>query len=266
MHPILFHLGDFPLGTYGVLLAIAFFSGTALARRQGKLDGIKPDAITNISVAMLISAIIGAKLLYAIVELSKGTMGLREIFSMGFLRAAGHIHGGIIAATITFFWMMRPSTGLNIRAMGDALVPGVALGQAIGRLGCFMAGCCFGTHCELPWSVTFTDAQAAAFSGTPLLERLHPVQIYTSLSNLIVLALLLIFRRKRIFEGQIMGLYFIFEGIARIVVETWRGDLDRGTWLGLEWLSTGRLTAMGFIALGTLLLALWRRPATKAKA
>ena len=264
MHPILFHIGDFPVGTYGLLLALAFFAGTALARRQAKLDGIPAQAVTDLSVAMLVAAIIGSKLLMIIVGLltpagTEGAIGFGEIFTMSTLRAGGAIHGGIIAATLVFFWYLRPSRGLPLRAMGDALVPGVALGQAIGRLGCFSAGCCYGTTTHAPWSVIFTDPMARVFSGTPLGDPLHPVQLYTSLSNLLVMTLLLLARRKRRFKGQIFGLYFMAEGLARMVVETWRGDLDRGTWLGLSWLSTGRLTAIGFVLLGAVLTALWRR-------
>ncbi|HJW08339.1 MAG TPA: prolipoprotein diacylglyceryl transferase [Holophagaceae bacterium] len=271
MHPILFHLGDFPIGTYGLLLAIAFFAGTALARRQAALDGIPGPAVTDLSVAMLIAAIVGSKALMVIVGLltpagQEGAMAFRDIFTLSTMRAGGAIHGGIIAATLVFFWYLRPSRGLPLRKMGDALVPGVALGQAIGRLGCFSAGCCYGTDSHLPWAVIFKDPMAHEFSGTPLFTALHPVQLYTSLSNLLVMTILLVARRKRGFDGSIFALYFILEGFARMVVETWRGDLDRGTWLGLSWLSTGRLTALGFVALGVTLMIVWRMKKHEATA
>jgi phosphatidylglycerol:prolipoprotein diacylglycerol transferase len=271
MHPILFHLGDFPLGTYGLLLAIAFFAGTGLARRQAAMDQIPGPAVTDLSVAMLIAAIVGSKALMVVVGLltpagQEGAMAFRDIFTVSTLRAGGAIHGGIIAATLVFFWYLRPSRGLPLRKMGDALVPGVALGQAIGRLGCFSAGCCYGTDSQLPWAVTFTDPMAHQLSGTPLGIPIHPVQLYTSLSNLIVMVALLLVRKKRGFDGQVFALYFILEGFARMVVETWRGDLDRGTWLGLGWLSTGRLTALGFVALGVVLMILWRGRRAEAAA
>ncbi len=271
MHPVLFQIGSFPLGTYGLLLAIAFFAGTGLARRQASLDGIPGPAVTDIAVAMLIAAIVGSKALMILVGLltpmgQEGAMAFRDIFTMSTLRAGGAIHGGIIAATLTFFWYLRPSRGLPLRKMGDALVPGVALGQAIGRLGCFSAGCCYGTDSHWPWAVVFKDPMAQQLSGTPLGIPIHPVQLYTSLSNLIVMTALLILRKKRGFDGQVFALYFILEGFARMVVETWRGDLDRGTWLGLQWLSTGRLTALGFVALGVILMILWREKQSEAAA
>ena len=259
MHPVLIEIGSFPLGTYGLLLALAFFAGTALARRQGRLDGLAPDAITDLAIAMLISAIVGSKLLMVIVDLLHGAP-VREVFSLATLRAGGAIHGGIIAATATFFWKLRKGQGLPLRVTGDALVPGVALGQALGRLGCFFAGCCYGTECHAPWAATFTDPLARAFSGTPLGIPLHPVQLYNTLANLGVMAILLLARPKRAFQGQMFALYFLVEGAGRVLTETWRGDLDRGTgWLGWAWLSTGRLTALGFMALGLGLWLLWSR-------
>ena len=265
MHPVLFHLGSFPVGTYGLLLAIAFFAGVGLARHQGRMDGLAPNAISDLSIALLIAAVIGSKALMVIVDLANGAYGWSGVFTMATLRAGGAIHGGIIAAAIVYFWYTRNGQELPMRTTGDALVPGVALGQAIGRIGCFSAGCCYGTESAAHWAVTFTDPNAASFSGTPLGIPLHPVQLYTMAGNLIVMVLLLAARKRRGFEGQILALYFIFEGIQRAITETWRGDLDRGTWLHISWLSTGRLTALGFVILGVILLAAWRRkPETAA--
>lgn len=257
MHPILFEIGSFPLGTYGLLLAIAFFAGTALAQRQARLDGLNPAAITDLAIAMLISAILGSKLLMILVDLVSGTP-LRQVFSLGTLRAGGAIHGGIIAATAVFFWKLRKGQGLPLRLTGDALVPGVALGQAIGRLGCFSAGCCYGTESHLPWAVQFTHPLAHAMGAPDFL--VHPVQLYNTLANLAVMAILLLARGRRSFQGQIFALYFLVEGLGRVVTETWRGDVDRGTgWLGWAWLSTGRLTGLAFMMLGLGLWMFWNR-------
>ncbi len=257
MHPVLFEIGSFPLGTYGLLLAIAFFAGTALAKRQARLDGLAPAAITDLAIAMLISGIVGSKLLMVVVDLISGRP-LAEIFSLGTLRAGGAIHGGVIAAAVVFFWMLRKGQGLPLRITGDALVPGVALGQAIGRLGCFSAGCCYGTESHLPWAVTFTHTLAHDM-GAPYFP-VHPVQIYNTLANLLVMAVLLLARPRRAFQGQIFALYFLVEGFGRVVTETWRGDVDRGTgWLHWAWLSTGRLTGIAFMLLGLGLWTIWQR-------
>ena len=88
MHPVLFHIGSFPVGTYGLILAIAFFAGVALARRQGRMDGLAPAPISDLSIALLIAAVIGAKLLMIIVGLltpagQDGAMAFSDIFTMG---------------------------------------------------------------------------------------------------------------------------------------------------------------------------------------
>jgi phosphatidylglycerol:prolipoprotein diacylglycerol transferase len=269
MHPILFHLGSFPIGTYGLLLAIAFFAGSWLAQRQGRLDEIPSDRISDLAIALLLAGVIGSKLLMILVGLltpagQEGAMALRDIFTMGTMRAGGAVHGGVIAGAATFFWKVRKG-GLRTPTVGDALVPGLALGQAIGRLGCFSAGCCFGTACSAPWAVTFTNPAAHDLSGTPLFQAIHPVQLYTFLANLAVMGILLLLRKRRAFHGQLLAAYFMLEGLQRLVVETWRGDLDRGAWLGLSWLSTGRFTALGFIAFGILLWTIWQRQ-TKTEA
>ena len=263
MHPILFRIGSFPVGTYGLMLALAFFAALALAKRQARLEGLDPDTVAELSITLLLAGIIGSKLLMIIVGLlapagTDGALTLSEVFSFATLRAGGAIHGGVIASALAFFLVARKYK-LSLRAAGDALAPATALGQAIGRLGCFFAGCCYGTTCEQPWAITFTNPDAAS-QGTPLGQGLHPVQLYTLLANLLVMSFLLLLRKRRPFRGFILGAYFVLEGIGRIVTELWRGDLDRGVWLGQPWLSTGRLTALGFIATGILLWVVWRKP------
>jgi len=259
MHPILFNIGSFPVGTYGLLLTLGFFAGMMLARRLGQRDGLSPESISDLAVSVLLGGILGSKLLMILVDMIHGE-SLSQVFDLGTLRAGGAIHGGIILGTIAFFWRVR-KLKLPLASTMDALAPGAALGQAIGRWGCYFAGCCYGSECHVPWSVTFTSSDAAQLSGTPLGLPLHPVQLYTSFSNFLILALLLWTGRKRRFQGQVVAMYFMLEGLGRIIVETWRGDLDRGVWLGLPWLSTGRLTGGLFILFGVALWAWFSRRA-----
>jgi phosphatidylglycerol:prolipoprotein diacylglycerol transferase len=154
-----------------------------------------------------------------------------------------------LAAILAFYWRAR-TLKLPLPKTLDVLATAMPLGQAIGRLGCLAAGCCYGAYCEMPWAVTFHSHDAARF-GTPLEVTLHPAQLYFCLANLAVLALLLLFRRFRKFPGQTAALYFALEGSFRVFLETWRGDFDRGFWLGISWLSTGRVTAVLLILIGT---------------
>lgn len=254
MHPILFRIGSFPIGTYGLLLAVGFFAALALAVRLGRTDGLSKDAVSDLAITVLIAGLVGSRLLMILVGLmtpagEAGAMTLRQAFSFETLRAGGAVHGGIIAGTAAFFWRVR-ALKLPLAPTMDVLAPAVALGQAIGRLGCFAAGCCYGTTCSHPWGVTFTDPDAYLLSGTPLDHPIHPVQLYNSLSNLAILGILLLVRKHRRFPAQVFSAYFVLEGLGRFTLEAFRGDLDRGVWLGLSWLSTGRLTALAFMLAG----------------
>jgi phosphatidylglycerol---prolipoprotein diacylglyceryl transferase len=255
MHPILFQIGDFPIGTYGLMLTLGFIAGMYLARHLGKRDHLEPDALADISVTVLLGGILGSKLLMIIVDMIHGE-SLSGVFSLGTLRAGGAIHGGVILGLCTFFWRMR-RLKLPLSPTMDALTPGLALGQAIGRWGCFFAGCCYGTECHAPWAVTFTSPEIS--QGTPLFMPLHPVQLYNSLANLAVMTLLLLIGRRRRFQGQVAASYFLLEGCGRTLTEFWRGDLDRGVWFDAPWLSTGRLTGLLFILIGVALWAWFRR-------
>ena len=141
----------------------------------------------------------------------------------------------------------------------DCITPAVALGQAIGRLGCFSAGCCYGTDCSLPWAVTFTNPDAQHLSGTPLGMPLHPVQLYTFLGNLPGHGHPAADPPAPALPGPGGGLYLHPGGRRRMVTEIWRGDLDRGFLWGVPWLSTGRLTSSLFILFGCVLMAWWSR-------
>jgi len=257
MYPILFKIGNFPIGTYGLLLTLGFFLALALAQHLGHREGIAREHISDLAITVLLAGVVGSKLLMVIVDLCDGA-SLASVLDLGYLRAGGAIHGGIIGATLAFFWRVK-RLKLPLARTLDCLTPAVALGQAVGRLGCFAAGCCYGTPCNLPWAVTFTDPNAQALSGTPLAMPVHPVQLYTFLANLTVMGSLLVIRRHKRFAGQVSGWYFILEGIGRMITEHWRGDLDRGFLMGLPWLSTGRLTSALFILFGVGLLAWYDR-------
>jgi phosphatidylglycerol---prolipoprotein diacylglyceryl transferase len=262
LRPILFMLGDFPIGTYGLLVALGVMVGVLLARHLGKRDGLIPDAITDISLTVLLAGVLGAKLLMIVVDMIHGEP-LARVFSLGTLRAGGAVHGGVILGLLAFFWRIR-KLKLPLNATMDALTPAVALGQAIGRWGCFFAGCCYGSASRVPWAVTFMDPAAREFSGTPIGVALHPVQIYNSLANLAVMGILLLLGRKRRFKGQVAACYFFLEGIGRVITEFWRGDLDRGVWL--PWLSTGRLTGFLFVIIGVILWTWFQQPQEAARA
>jgi phosphatidylglycerol---prolipoprotein diacylglyceryl transferase len=263
--PILLHLGRFSLPTYGFLAAVGLLTGLAVSVHYASRQGIDPDKTWNLGVLAILAGIAGAKLLLVANDWRFFQAHPREIFSLATLQAGGVWSGGLVLAVLVSWWYMRRSRIPVLRTC-DALAPGIALGHAIGRLGCFAAGCCWGKPTNLPWGVTFTNPLAALLVGTPLGVRLHPTQLYEAaleLGNFFLLAWLL--GRKR-FDGQVIGAYMFIYGFARYFLEFLRDDPDRGSVLG-GLMSGTQLLAIGLVIVGGVL---WvrggRRPEIAAPA
>ena len=231
MHPILFELGDWPVYTYGVLLAAAYLLGLQLAVWRARHRGVDPARVMDLGIWIIIAALIGAKLLLVIVDWDYYRSNPREIFSL--VRSAGVFYGGLIVATIAGFALMRRYR-LPVWTTADLYAPGIALGHVIGRMGCFFAGCCWGKPANVPWAITFTDPAAAVNVGTPLNIPLHPTQLYEAGAELLILGLLLSTERKGgYFAGRTFWLYMLLYGITRFIIEIYRGD-PRGEMFGMS--------------------------------
>jgi phosphatidylglycerol:prolipoprotein diacylglycerol transferase len=220
--------GPFTLHTYGVLLAVAFLAGLWVASRQAKRAGLDANRITDMAVWVLIAGLLGAKALLVAVDWSYYGRNPRDVLSV--FQSGGVFYGGLVAGILVAWWYARRYK-LPGWQTADVLAPGVMLGQAIGRLGCFSAGCCWGKPTPLPWAVTFTDVYAARQVGTPMDTPLHPSQLYESFAAfLIFLVLLWVAPRKR-FHGQVALVYVALYSAVRFGLEFLRGDPDRGSWL-----------------------------------
>lgn len=250
MYPILFEIGNWPVYAYGVLLAIAYLVALQLAvvraRRQG-LDGTK---VMDLGIYLIIAALVGAKLMLIVVDFDYFLQQPGELLSL--VRAGGVFYGGVIAALVVALVLAR-RYGLSIWTAADLFAPGIALGHVIGRLGCLLAGCCYGRPTDMPWGITFTNPVASANVGTPLGVPLHPTQLYDAAAELVILVVLLATeRRGRPYAGRTFWLYMLLYGVSRFVVEMYRGD-ERGSIAGL---STSQFVSV--IAVPTALLMLWR--------
>lgn len=232
-------IGPLTLHTYGVLLAVAFLAGLWVTGREARRQGLDPSRVTDLAVWVLIAGLLGAKLLLLIVEWPHYSLHPRQLFSL--VQSGGVFYGGLLAALPVAFWYARRYS-LPAWTTADVLAPGVAIGQAVGRLGCFAAGCCHGSESHLPWAVTFRDSYAARNVGTPLGVPLHPTQIYESLATLAILGVLLWLARRKRFDGQVTMAYVVLYSVARFVIEFYRGDAARGTVLGV--LSTSQFVAV----------------------
>jgi len=257
--PRLFQIGNFGVPTYGVLVALGVLVGLWISVRNSAKQGIKPENAWDFGIALVLAGIIGAKILYIIVDWHNYMQNPRQIFSLATLQAGGVFSGGLIAAFVVAAWFLRKHQ-MPALATCDAFAPGLAMGHAIGRLGCFAAGCCYGKPTHHFWGVTFTNPLASQLVGTPLNEALEPTQLFESAVELSIFLLLTwMFKRKK-FDGQIFGAYLFLYGIARFFLEFLRDDPGRGSAFGGA-MSGTQLIAIGLVLTGGFIWYL--RPAMK---
>ena len=186
MYPRLFELGPITVYTYGVLLAAAYLLGLKFAMVRAKARGLDAVRVLDLGIYIIISALVGAKLLLLITDFRSFRADPRELLTLA--RSGGVFYGGLILAVIVALWYIRRA-GLPLWTTCDVFAPGIALGHVVGRFGCFFAGCCYGKPTTLPWGIIFTDPFAAANVGTPLGVHLHPTQLYEAgAEGLILLA------------------------------------------------------------------------------
>ena len=254
MFPKIVDLGPLTLHTYGLLLAIAFLLGIWLSARLAEKEGINPEVIWNGGLLVILSALLGAKALLIIVDFDYYRQNPLQVFSVETLRSGGVFLGGLIAAiaaTATYFYRKK----LPGWKLADLYAPGLALGHAVGRVGCFTAGCCWGTTCTQPWAVTFTSDYAHSNVGVPLNVALHPTQIYESAAELVIFLGLMGVRKRKGFDGQIILMYLMAYSVVRFLLEFLRGDANGTVFDGL--LTTSQfITLIGF---PTCLLLYWLR-------
>jgi phosphatidylglycerol---prolipoprotein diacylglyceryl transferase len=226
MYPRLFELGPITLYTYGVLLAAAYLVGLKLAMVRAKARGLDANRVLDLGIYIIISALVGAKLLLLVTDFRTFRADPRELLTLA--RSGGVFYGGLILAVIVALWYIR-RVGLPLWTTCDVFAPGIALGHVVGRFGCFFAGCCYGKPTTKPWGITFTDPFAASNVGTPLGIPLHPTQLYEAGAELLILIVLLVTERKgRPFSGRTFWLYMLLYAISRFIIEFFRGD-ERGT-------------------------------------
>jgi phosphatidylglycerol:prolipoprotein diacylglycerol transferase len=247
MHPILIDLGFFALPSYGVLLATAVLAALWSAKIRAESVGMDAARVVDFGLWLVIWALLGAKILLVIVEWRRYLGDPSQL--IGLFRAGGVFLGGFIAAVIAAIVMLRRYK-LAALPTFDVLAPSVALGQCIGRLGCFLAGCCWGHECDLPWAITYTDPVAAANLGTPLHVALHPFPLYAATMGFSLFLILRWLFSKGLAPGRVFASYLILYGIGRFLLEFTRGDEVRGLYFG-GLVSTSQLISVGLVAIGT---------------
>jgi phosphatidylglycerol---prolipoprotein diacylglyceryl transferase len=240
MHPILLRTPFFTIYTFGVLLAAAYLSALWWVVRTARREGLDAEQFSSLGTWAIVGALLGAKALLMI----------RAGVDSSLLSSAGDFYGGFLGALIAsaIFFMRHPN--LPVWRASDICAPAIALGQAIGRVGCFMAGDDYGRPTSAPWGIAFSNPDAAEIGGVQLGVKLHPVQLYESAVCLVLFGILVWLGRRRHRDGDVIITYTVLYAIARFILEFFRGDVDRGFVFG------GTLSTSQFIALIMCMVAL----------
>jgi len=242
-----------------VLVSLGVLIGLWISVRNSAKLGINPDRAWDLGILVVLCGIVGSKALYIINEWSHYAANPSDIFSVSTLQAGGVFSGGLIAALLAATWYMR-CHGLPALRTTDAFAPGLALGHAIGRIGCFTAGCCYGKETHHWWGVTFTSLFANQNAGTPLNVPLEPTQLFEAAVEFANFLFLMWLLKRRKFDGQVFATFAIIYGVARFFLEYLRDDPGRGSVFG------GMITGTQLIAIGLVgggLLIWWYKSGTK---
>jgi phosphatidylglycerol:prolipoprotein diacylglycerol transferase len=231
MCPILFKLGGLTVYAYGSILAFGFISGGILILLKSRREGISLERVIDLFCLTIFSALVGSRGLHVLLNLHSFREDPIKIFRVwegglvfygGFLLAIG-------VAVGYMRWYRLPTWKI-----ADLFAPSVALGLFFARIGCFMAGCCYGKETSLPWGVTFTDPLSLARLHIPL----HPTQLYEAAGGLFLFLSLIWMEKKKSYDGQIFWLFLLLYSILRFFIEFVRDD-PRGFLFG-TFLSTSQ--------------------------
>jgi phosphatidylglycerol---prolipoprotein diacylglyceryl transferase len=254
MFPDLISIGPFTIHTYGFFVALGFAVGIWTAVKVGKSQGVPSQQVMDMAFVMIVWAIVGSRLFYVLINFSyykAHPLDIIKLWQGGLV-----FSGGLVATAVAMLWYLRRHR-LSFWSTGDLWAPSLALGQAIGRIGCFMAGCCYGQPTGSPWGVVFTHPKSLA----PLNIPLYPTQAFEAFSAFVIFLVLLFLHGKRKFQGQVFLWYLILHSTARLLVERFRGD-ERGLIPGTEMSATqliATLILVGSVVALLLMRSRWER-------
>ncbi len=265
MHPTLIDVGWFQIRSYGFMLALSFLLGIYLGAWRAKRAGIKPQLMLDLSVFIILAAVIGSRLLYVLFHFDEYSSPL-QFFALW--EGGATFYGGLVLAIIVSVAFARRKN-LPFLQIADIMAPSIALGMAVTRVGCFLSGCCFGTPTGAPWGVVFPDSCPAGYAASNAalslgvdVIHLHPTQLYSSLYGVVIVAILLLAERGIKKRGALFGLLLVLSAAARFIVDFFRYYEDNAR--VISGLTLSQILAIGMAILGAYLL--WRRASDNGKA
>ena len=250
MHPFI-HVFGLKIPSYGLMMAIAFITAILISYIRAKKAGKNPDTILDLAIAAIILGLGSAYLLYIFV-----TYPLSEIWnsiksgSFAVFKDGGLVfYGGVIGGALAVIGYLKLIKKERVWDYAAIIVPTIPLAHALGRVGCFLAGCCYGKCVETPISVIYENPIGGAPVGVPV----FPIQLVEAACNIVVFVILMLYVGKKLKRGSVLFLYMILYGIERFVLEYFRYDEIRGIFLSL---STSQWISIAMVIIGVIGMAL----------
>jgi phosphatidylglycerol:prolipoprotein diacylglycerol transferase len=241
MYPVLFRIGDFEVTSFGVLVAVGALVGVWVFGRELARSGLSEQA-ANAAIVGVVGGFAGAKLLWT-VEFA----GEDSVANLLFSRGGFSWFGGFLGGVGSGLWMLRRQRVPLVPALAAA-TPALAIGHAIGRIGCFLVGDDYGRPSNLPWAVAFPDGRP------PTVVPVHPTQLYEAFALAGAAWALIRWRRRGVSNGEVLGRYFVLAGSIRFVIEFIRVNLRV-----LGPLTLAHLLALSLMIMGISMIVSERR-------
>lgn len=258
MHPIVIgsETSRFAIHGYGLMLALSFMLGIYFAMRRAQKEGVDPNKIMDLSVWIVLAAIIGSRFLYVVYHLEEfrghWLDTINPFQSNGKIGIAGlTMLGGVVLAIIVGIAFLRIKK-MEVLKVCDIMIPSVALGIFLTRIGCFLNGCCHGLPTDSVFGVAFTNPYSAC---APHLMNipLHPTQLYSSFYGLVIFALLLFAEKFKKFDGFLFFLFFVLYGICRFIIDYFR-YYEESAMVGGLGITVNQLISLAMMIIGIVLL------------
>jgi phosphatidylglycerol:prolipoprotein diacylglycerol transferase len=246
VYPVLFHIGNFEVTSFGVMVAVAALVGLWLFRRELRQSGLPVDA-TDAGIVGVIGGLLGAKLLWTLEHAGEGSL-MELLVSRGGLSWYGGLFGGVgagLAYILLQRWPVVPTLA--------AATPALAFGHLIGRIGCFLVGDDYGTPSNLPWAVAFPEGLP------PTSVPVHPTQLYEAIGLGLLGWMLLRWRRTGMRDTIVLGRYLVSAGTLRFAIEFIR--VNQRVAFGL---SVAHLVSLAAITVGIGILGMSQAAAGRA--
>jgi len=272
MHPYLIRLpGGWGVPSYGTMLGLGFVVGYFVAKRHARDEGMKVEILADLWVFSILGGIIGARLWSAFIT-GDPLWSIFVFWKAGGIRGLV-FYGGFIGAVLTTVVYLRWRKEPLLRSY-DAITPSMALGLAFGRVGCLLAGCCWGRECNLPWAVRFPgkiieQSDGYYAMGSPAFKEhfaagrlpmdatwsnpVHPAQVYGIIAALCVFAILQWFYKRKKHDGEILWVFLALYGIARFILEHFRANVESNSPKSIHGISPAQLASIIAVVTGLCL-------------